>query len=311
MKNFILLMLICSLSICTNAQKIRFTDSNNVWRVAGPHADVYYTYTFGPDTVIGEKRYRRLFEFHEYLTDTFYQFTGHLIREDTITDRVYARNLFESDPSDTPEYILYRYDLNLGDTAQFRYYTDSVVAIDSILIGGNYYKVITFQNTGEYAGFYHYTYIEGIGALQGPLYAIILQCFYEYSFALCCFQHDGSYPDIYLEYRNCWYDWAFENADCNCINPPYLGINNTAKIKFKAEVVPNPCQPSSLLQWRETIELGRLRIADATGRNVLNQEIKNSSRIPVGQLINKPGIYFYELTDIKNKRSARGKLVIF
>jgi|GEM_PF-1112415 len=311
MKNFILLMLFCSLSICTNAQKIRFTDSNNVWHVAESVGEVVYTYFFGTDTAIGDKHYRPLIR--SYIDedgDTTLLNNQYIIREDTSIGRVYYRDI--SLLIDTLDRLLYVYDLNLGDTVNFGSYTDSVVAIDSLLIDGYYYKVYTMRDTGSFATLMHaYTYIERIGALPGPGYPMFPLCFFEFSSSLCCFQHNGNYPDIYLEYQNCEYNWVFNNDSCDCEPPPYSGINDVRPKRFFAEVVPNPLQPSSLIQWKEPIVQGRLKVTDATGRTIFTQKIMNASSAPIGQLLKESGIYFYELTDIKNKRSARGKLIVF
>lgn len=312
MKNLLLFLLLCSLSISTSAQKIRFTDSSNVWRVA-ESVGVYthYTYFFGNDTLIGDKHYRPLVR--TYISesgDTSFGSNQYMIREDTVLGRVYYRDI--SLLIDTLERQLYVYNLNLGDTVNFGSYTDSVIAIDSLLIDGYYYKVYTMRDAGASTTLMHaYTYIEGIGALPGPGYPMTPLCFGEFSFALCCFQNKGTYPDIYLEYQNCEYDWVFDNDSCNCDPPPYSGINDVRPQRFLAEVVPHPLQPSSLLQWQESIMEGRLKVTDATGRNIVTKEVSNTRSMPIGQLIRKPGLYFYELTDIKNKRTARGKLVVF
>lgn len=311
MKNLLLLLLLCSLSICTNAQKIRFTDSTNVWRVAeSVGAYTYYTYFFGPDSVIGDKHYRPLIR--SYISDsgdTLIESNQYMVREDTTTGRVYYRDI--SFGVDATDRLLYRYDLQLGDTVHFDFYTDSVSKVDSILIVGYYYKVFTLQDVGEpFEPDHYYTYIEGIGTLQGPRYAINPTCFFEHANALCCFQHNGSYPNAYLEYQNCWYDWIFENGDCNCSLPPYVGISSVPNTNLKPKVIPNPLQPSSLLEWNEPIENGLLRVTDATGRIILTREIRNSSSIHISQLLKEAGIYFYELTDIKNKRTAHGQIIV-
>lgn len=314
MKNFLLLLLLCSLSICTNAQKIRFTDSSNVWQIAD-NPTLYY----GGDTTIGDKYYRQMYQIVHFPSgDTLHQQTHALIREDTLLGRVYIRNKWTE--VDTFDHLLYRYDLNIGDTIQFDgyndgpgyiYYVDSVIAIDSILINGFYHKVVTLQDTGAFLDWDHYyTYIEGIGALQGPLYPYGGACI-ETRFALCCFQHDGSYPDIYMEYQNCWSGWIFNNSNCDCEAPPSISIKKVAKNRLQILTVPNPLQPSSLLEWKELIEKGLLQVSDATGRIIHTLEIQNTSSFPIGQLLKEAGIYFYELRDIKNKRSGRGKLVVF
>lgn len=311
MKNLLLLLLLCSLSLYCSAQKIRFTDSSNVWHVAESVGETVYTYFFGSDTVIGDKHYRPLIRsVIEAGGDTILLNNQYIVREDTVLGRVYYRDI--SLLIDTLEKQLYVYDLNFGDTVNFGSYTDSVIAIDSIYIDGYYYKVYTMRDAGSSTTLMHaYTYIERIGALPGPGYPISPLCFFEFSSALCCFQNKGNYPVIYLEYQNCEYNWVFNNDSCNCEPPPYSGINGINKNLFHVEIFPNPLQPSSIIRWEEPMGQGKLSVTDAVGRIVVTKEIRNANSIPIGQLIKETGIFFYEITDIKNKRSARGKLVVF
>lgn len=155
-----------------------------------------------------------------------------------------------------------------------------------------------------------YTYIEGIGSLLGPIYPIGPLCFGEFSFAMCCFEHNDSFPEVYLEYQNCYYNWVFDNHNCNCINPPYADIPTISREDDKPKITPHPLQASSLIKWEQPIDQGRLKISDATGRIVHSEEIRNTNNVPIGQLLKKAGIYFYEITDIKNKRTARGKIAV-
>lgn len=309
MKNLLLFLLLYSFSICTNAQKIRFTDSTNAWHVAQSAWPYITTYYFGQSVTINGQFYRPLINARIVGGDTTLLSNQFLVREDTTLSRVY---FIDTGSPDTSEQLLYRYDLSLGDTVQFKYYTDSVVAIDSQLIDGYYYKVYTMRDTGSSTTLMHaYTYVEGIGAIRGPLYPIVPICFFEYSVALCCFQNKGNYPEIYLEYQNCEYNWVFNNDSCNCELPPYSGINEIKKNVLHVEILPNPLQPSSIIKWKEQMEQGKLSVTDAVGRSVVTKEIRNANSIPIGQLIKETGIFFYEITDIKNKRSARGKLVVF
>jgi hypothetical protein len=80
------------------------------------------------------------------------------VREDTISKKVYKRN-------GAYEYLLYDFDLSIGDTFDFGAgYVATVINIDSILTNEGYRKTITLESP-----FNIMVWAEGIGNLANPL----------------------------------------------------------------------------------------------------------------------------------------------
>jgi len=294
MKNLLLLLLLGSFGLCANAQKIRFTDSANHWQsngytLAGPFEFEDY---IGPDTVIYGLHYRR--------------FSGGpiYVREDTLAGRVFYRN---TQSSDTAEYVLYRYDLNVGDTTHIGHWVDSLVAIDSILINGTYHKVFTMLGI---AGFNYHgdTYVEGIGSLGGPFYPIEFICGPEARPYLTCFGQDTLYPPVGISYVGC-YDSVVFNNNSSCLSDTFTAVESIYPASFAPDVIPNPATANSIIRMHGKVEKGVLVIRKMTGETVLVQEVENQDSVLIGPFLREAGLYFYELTDIKNKRTARGKIV--
>ena len=74
-------------------------------------------------------------------------------------------------PFDTTEFLLYNFNLQLGDTMQMAmagyelmFTTGHVEYVDSLLIGSQYHKQIGIT------GWHHIDFVEGIGSLQGLFY---------------------------------------------------------------------------------------------------------------------------------------------
>lgn len=160
MKKATLILLFTLAAFSSFGQKIRFSDSTNVWRyyrwsdvivgfVPYPENDSY----FG-DTIYHGTKYQKL-------TNSF--FSGDIfIREDTILKKVFAVDIFY----DSIEQLLYNYNLNVGDTFKCHYAIHIVTSMDSVIINAIWHKTWHLEAVpGGTTAPYEYYVVEGIGCL--------------------------------------------------------------------------------------------------------------------------------------------------
>ncbi len=159
-----------------------FPDSNAIWNnyswsYCGQGFDMWainYSYTFDSDTLINSSTYHKIFipavvidamNGHCDSTGSWIEpgrYAG-AIRQDAS-----VRKVFVVPPAETNEQLLYDFNLTVGDSVlgYIQCNTgppDTVIAIDSILIGNNYRKRWFINN------YYNIYYIEGIGSTNGLL----------------------------------------------------------------------------------------------------------------------------------------------
>jgi hypothetical protein len=149
----------------------------------------HFSITITGDTLIGGQVYHKLFT--PYVDQSFSVegcgsfFSGYkgAIRQDTSLKAAYIVQ-----PADSLEELLYDFDMQVGDTLKgviASVSPDTVVSIDSVLVGGNYRKRwnITY-------GIY---FIEGLGSSWGLVqYSTTGVIGYFGDFWLTCFAQDGS-----------------------------------------------------------------------------------------------------------------------
>ncbi len=195
------------------AQKIAFCDTANLWvttgELDGSCAWERKAYLAG-DTIISGKKYQKLI--HHSLTYTAYSTgcnatmgKGFFVREDAAYGMVYYRQ-----PSvDQYEHVLYNYNLVPGDTIQYTYnmwgggsVADSLVKLDSMLIGGVYHKTFDFQSaTGR--GNRAYSVIEGVGCVNHPVFPAYAGECHGYMENLRCFSQAGMVQDFSMRQNEC------------------------------------------------------------------------------------------------------------
>jgi Secretion system C-terminal sorting domain len=182
--------------------------------------------------------------------------------------QIYMRQL-----SDTNEYLLYDFDLSIGDTLPItynNYATDvKVIAIDSIYTPYGYYK--RFELTGSTLSPY---LIEGIGSTKGLFEAMgsILECGYN----LVCFALNDSayYPSI--------------GGGCALTS----GIE-TFENEDTYSIFPNPVTNSFTVETRLTDNF-TLTVIDNLGQKVLVESC-STQRTTVNVSHLKHGMYFVQL----------------
>ncbi len=165
------------------------------------------------DTVINSKVYKKIYESHEQNYFTSAQTLKCFIREDSLK-KIYVKYPDSSmDFPDTSEFVLYDFNINIGDTFK-TFMTDpnydlqlskfKLISIDSINTAQGYRKTYYFDfiSYGTYSfvfncfdtGFY---WIEGVGTHLGPFYNEMFRgCYFfgvvEY-YKLICYQENFNY----------------------------------------------------------------------------------------------------------------------
>ncbi|MBL7682624.1 MAG: T9SS type A sorting domain-containing protein [Flavipsychrobacter sp.] len=259
----------------TYGQKIRFTDTVNSWKIklsAGQPAFSNYQLRYYDGTV----------------TQKGFDYTNiknlGLCREDTLLNKVYIIK-----PGDTVEKLLYDYNLQVGDTLVYHFFSlphnaaGVVAKKDSILIAGNYYKKWELNNLAPYI--YTTTILEGIGVLVWGTF--------EQGKETVCFKRDEIMIPV---------DYYITSFSCA------LDVNNINTNNKAVTISPNPANQYSNINFPYTIQAGTLTITDILGRKLVSKSIFNQTAIPIGELP-AAGVYFYTITDNNNNQSFTGKFI--
>lgn len=300
MKKIVLALLLLILDSSSFAQKIRFTDSANVWKGFNIDLSTYpittienYTASYLSDSVVNGHTYKVLFFNIDALFIDLY-----LIREDTLTSKVYAKNPAATGfSSDTTEQILYDYNWRIGDTVNRdwseQHFKNYVYDIDSTLINGTWYKVWHFEGTSGL-----YDVIEGIGCVSDPAFPMIPSSFESY-IQLTCFSNNGFAPAVSPKVGN-----YFDNAT-SCT----LAVNDIIKKNKNAVVSPNPITTDSKITLPYSISSGTLVVLNDIGQTIINTPFQNKDELLIGDKVATPGIFFYRVTDKSTGNVFAGKFV--
>jgi len=292
-------------TISSYGQKIRFTDTSNVWTTVLTKPDhVYYV----------------LFQDFRYSKDTFFegftyhQLGGYYIREDTTANKVFLRY---ASANDTSEHLLYNYNLRVSDTVYYDTAKDLankywVYQIDSTQINGIWYKVWHFEgnplNNPSPLTLYHYNIIESIGCTNGLDFPLAPSLESMSCTQFTCFKNNGSsYP--LSDPVAAWYIWErsalqFDNATSCTLAASNLSINTKP-----LSVFPNPIDATSKIIFPNNIRDGKLIICNTVGQMVININFKDKEEFLIGNAVYSPGIYFYHVSDNQSGVAYTGKFI--
>lgn len=200
-----------------------------------------------------------------------------------------GKQMFLRQTTDTIEYLLYDFNLAVGDTLPLsynNYATDiTVTTIDSIYTSSGYRK--RFELTGSTWAQY---LLEGIGHSKGlvePL-NVPLECGYN----LDCFSlNDTAYFPVV-------------GQTCNLT----VGLISY-KNEISHSVFPNPFNSFTTFQFSSIMNNAELNIYNLYGQCI--KELKNISgdKIKIERGVLSTGLYFYELRQ-NSKHIATGKLMV-
>lgn len=313
MKNLFYLIILLAYCVPSQAQKIRFDDSTNVWSHYISREDAsqghitkiqYYVSRYIGDTTINGSLYRKLFT--GYVSDipntnTVERLEG-LIRYDSSTNIVYTY-------SDTGDQVLYDYNVSIGDTVHALYPVQGingnppapiwhvVTQINTVMINGNIHKIFHYQvvDMDLYFNYFarDYDIIEGIGCTSGITFpktgSIGILGFNERGRGLACFMNNGQQPSTI----------GF-NLNCNetTLNTKTV-INNTDRVT----AFPQPANgPVTIELPKNSIDI---MVYNSLGRKIYTKQLYDNKTL---QLEKQPtGMYYYIITTKENK-TYKGKI---
>ncbi len=272
-----------------------FPDSSAHWNInrlvfcltTGGVANENYTIEIAGDTLINSTVYHKLnTPFVEYLpTGNCPSFTlpGYkgAIRQDTSLKKV-----FFIPPTNNVEQLLYDFNLQIGDTVKgftesFNFTIDTVISIDSVIVGSTYRKRWFINNC------YNIYLIEGVGSTYGLL-ALSPGCITDADdYSIICFQQNGQsqYP---ITGNNCE-----TITSLNPIENDFTGI----------KVSPNPATDKLiLLNFTPSNHRNNISIFDALGKQVLSINNLTNNSIDISKLAK--GLYLLKYVDRENSSSV-------
>jgi hypothetical protein len=274
-----------------------FPDSNAMWNIdyvfncIGVSHDIYSIVISG-DTVINSQTYHKLSTSYVQILSTGScgdrpaGYKG-AIRQDIINKKV-----FIIPPTLTDEQLLYDFNMKVGDTVKgfietYGLSVETVISIDSILVGSNYHKRWLINSA---ASIY---FIEGIGSTYGLL---------EYSpgnsagfpeFSITCFQKDGQslYPST--------------ATNCQLIN----SVESFEDISNRLTISPNPFNLTTLISLNQSYHNIALTIYDIQGKLILQNQYTDCNQIQLNRNQLSNGLYFLKLT-LDDKWVEAQKIVV-
>jgi len=286
MKKLLLLFIVCNSVAATIKAQTNvyhpFPNSNAIWNIYFSSACIFggidvenYSITISEDTVINTQIYHKLnIPFVQYDTDGFcgiVHVAGYkgAIRQDALNKKV-----FYIPPTDSTEQLLYDFNMQVGDTVKgfletFSYQDDTVISIDSVMVGSTYRKRWNINNC------YNMYLIEGIGSTYGLIEyspgCIVDQSYYIIS----CFQQNGQtlYPDT--------------TTNCQIIS----SVNSNDEIYNQVKVFPNPS--TGVIKIYSDKKITAISLYNIFGKIIFSQNHINSLEWESTVLENLPdGCYF-------------------
>ena len=239
-------------------------------------AGVWMSVTLFGDTIIGANTYKKLYGNANSCLGTNY------VREDN-------KIIYYYSPDSAAEYVLYDFNLLVGDTIFNPYCcwqdpdhdTVIVAQIDSSLLADNQYHKYWFAQDCVH-------WIEGVGNELGLLNAYTF-CPLSGTFWLECFYNDSGF--------------VYGSSLCP------LGINNINEKTFST-LSPNPFTTTATINFSKEIRSGSLRLINLFGQTVLEKNNINGSSIIINRGNLSSGVYLFEVTE-KGNRIYSGKAVVY
>ncbi|HNQ67365.1 MAG TPA: T9SS type A sorting domain-containing protein [Bacteroidales bacterium] len=252
--------------------------------------DFFYTdsITILKDTIYNEQNYFLLYSFGYFESDT----AGYL-REDTIVGKLwYRENL-----STAPEYLIMDLSLNKNDSFMLHEYSyPTEITVDTVYYDDENRKHVGFSD--EIIRICSFTpdfeFIEGVGSTACHFYQGTSSGPYLSTSLLCCHRNNE------LIFSN---EEFYNNCNLLCVN---AHISNTDS---EVNVFPNPSNGCFEIKFdNPNCEFFIFEIYSLTGQTVYSEKT-NNDLINIKSGLNGSGIYFYTLTNNKNKM-INGKILI-
>lgn len=279
-----------------------FPEGEAVWHVGYSQPDYsvgfrHDQYSYSGDTMMNEIKYHKLSRNTEWIpgTETLnYGIVGYL-SQDTSNRKVFYRPF-----GDSTSYLLYDFNLHLGDLYPETYTHDvddstSVIRIDSIFVDNNFRRILVFK-----PGYLSDTLklIEGIGANTGLLSPAFSGFCFEYCSWLSCFQVNGETQ--YTDLR-----WGYAPA-CNMV---YVNEVDHEPMTFLLK--PNPIHEgeNANLSFASEIKNIEILICDELGNNLWIKSLRNRTEVELPTDHFTDGIYVVRIL-ANNKFCFTQKLIV-
>jgi len=283
------------ISFSVNAQNINYLDNNPIWRqdwkfgAYMPCLEIHnYMYYLNGDTTIGNYNYKKIFDRHKIEYSWLGPPPSYMCEGSSFNDglkiliRQENKKMYVNNQGD--EFLLYDFDLAIGDTLPLTYnnmWDDSIIVtgVDSIKIRGNYRKIFTLsQGNIVPPGLL----IEGVGFNSGLLEPFPNQ---EFPAELLCFTlSDTAY-------------YPYNGYDCD------LSVGLTSENASKIiKTFPNPVIDQLTIEPISSEIIDQIIISDMLGKkSQIGFKQFTGGIISVDFSIMRTGLYILQL---QSRRAA-------
>lgn len=259
-----------------------FPEQNATWNFhlinigfEGEHNEKY-SYTLSGDTLIGNQTYHKL-------SRPYARAVGLIGYWGAIRQDIAAKKVYYIAPSETTEHLLYDFSMQVGDTVKgytqrAEFEDDTVISIDSVLVGNSYRKRWLVNSN------YNIYFIEGIGSTYGLFERSPGNAMDFPDYSLLCYSENNQtlYPD---SQTNCDLLTAIENNVTNSDPIRILQDRGSLKIEFDNTDIVEVC------------------VMDLSGKVIIRQPITNGKTINIDHL--PTGHYILTGRDNKNRLIAK------
>jgi hypothetical protein len=300
MKKILLFLLLVTAHFAVQAQHYQsiFGRQSTSWEIEWHNLPGYFQANFyvEKDTVVNGLSYKKI--------KTNNWANKILLREDTITGKVWHKNLFFyssafPDLDDTIEILAFDFSLMKGDTMDLRYITGGthqypypLNQVDSVYYV-NGLKHIQFRAIPSHAPNERITFIEGVGGNLGVIWKIY-RTYMQRQYLLCSYK-DG----VKTSYVNKKY-----NGNCNPHN--LNGSGENVDLLDQISIYPNPAQEKLFIKTAAGTNVKACQILNVFGKVIAAPEIQTDNAIDIAAL--SAGIYVLQL-HFSNGKVNRQKFV--
>jgi len=271
-----------------------FPDSNASWNINYTPAQCQFGFGFEDysisiigDTIIGNITYHKLatpyVDFDNLGSCTQHNIVGY---KGAIRQNITAKKVYFVHPEESVEQLLYDFNLKVGDTVTgylelFAYPADTVIAIDSVLVGDS------FRTRWYLNSWYGIYLIEGVGSTYGLIEQSPGNMTDADINSLTCFNQNGQslYPD--------------PSAGCQLIT----STNDIDTNSDALHVFPNPSSGSFTVEFYRPIDILEVRLTDMIGNIVFQNQISNQNKINIDKL--PSGAYILTIIKKENRTTIR------
>ena len=289
----------------TNAQQyIPFPTDSAQWSIrrnqGTPFSQTSFQYKMKGDTLINGIKYHKIYYSHDLAYNSPNQTLHCFLREDT-TKKVFVKYPVGSG-IDTTEFILYNFNLAVGDTVTIKllYPSDSlfklvVTNVDSSNFLTGYRKYIGLKTAGisMWGGSCDndITWVDGMGG-NGLFYNEFpqLACFGNYSYDMVCFWHKGVY--------------VFGGTFCDY----ETGIDEIKNGNNQSYIFPDPLNDISFIEFAGK-QYVNMEIYNVLGEKIKEINIKDKEKISLNKTDFSLGVFIYRLIS-QNGHYQIGKFVV-